>query len=107
MYFQFIDTPFNTTPTDPTLTLTLTPDPLTLDPRPHSTPLNDPGTPNKPGYRVRKQTRNIAAVMRQGEGKGRYYLFLEDDMRFCPSGLLSIQVLPYCLSVRMSVLLPL
>ena len=31
--------------------------------------------------------------MRKCEGKGRYYLFLEDDMKFCPSGMQAIQYL--------------
>jgi hypothetical protein len=63
------------------------------DPVPGRTALNDPGHANKPGYRVRKQTRNIVSVMRRSEGKGRYYLFLEDDMQFCQYGMLAIQYL--------------
>ena len=66
---------------------------LMTDPVPGATILNDLGTPNKPGYRVRKQTRNIVSIMRKSEGKGKYYLFLEDDMKFCPSGILAIQYL--------------
>ena len=66
---------------------------LTRDTKPNTNAHNDPGTANVPGYRVRKQTRNIVAVMRKCEGKGRYYLFLEDDMRFCPSGLQAIHYL--------------
>ena len=69
-------------------------EPLTKDPKAHATAHNDPGTPNKPGYRVRKQTRNIALVMRRCESRARFYLFLEDDMRFCPSGLQVCHVLP-------------
>jgi hypothetical protein len=63
------------------------------DPLSGRTALNDLGNANKPGFRVRKQTRNIVSVMRRSEGKGKYYLFLEDDMQFCPSGLLAIQYL--------------
>jgi hypothetical protein len=63
-----------------------------VDPKHGATPSNDPGTPNKPGYRVRKQTRNIVAVMRKSLGKGKYYLFLEDDMQFCMHGFLAMQV---------------
>ena len=66
---------------------------LITDPVIGATILNDVGTPNKPGYRVRKQTRNIVSIMRNSEGKGQYYLFLEDDMKFCPSGILAIQYL--------------
>ena len=66
---------------------------LTTDPVLGSTAETDIGTANKPGYRVRKQTRNIVSIIRKSEGKGKYYLFLEDDMRFCPSGLLAVQYL--------------
>lgn len=66
---------------------------LLSDPVEGATAENDRGTANKPGFRVRKQTRNIVSVMRKCEGKGKYYLFLEDDMQFCPSGLLAIQYL--------------
>lgn len=54
----------------------------------------DLGTPNKPGHRVRKQTRDIVSVMRESDKPGRrgqYYLFLEDDMLLCPSGFAAIQ----------------
>ena len=50
---------------------------LTRDPKKDTNAHSDPGTANVPGFRVRKQTRNIVAVMRKCEGKGRYYLFLE------------------------------
>jgi hypothetical protein len=63
-----------------------------VDPKSGADPHNDPGTPNRPGYRVRKQTRNIVAVMRKSLGKGKYYLFLEDDMQICGHGFLAIQV---------------
>ena len=43
---------------------------LTRDPKQKTTAQNDPGTANVPGFRVRKQTRNIVAVMRKCEGKG-------------------------------------
>lgn len=65
-----------------------------IDPKVGSNAANDPGTPNRPGYRVRKQTRNIVSVMRKSmQFPGKFYLFLEDDMQFCPSGFLSIQYL--------------
>jgi N-Acetylglucosaminyltransferase-IV (GnT-IV) conserved region len=84
IYFEFLDNSidFNGNSTD-----------LLSDPVEGATADNDHGTANKPGYRVRKQTRNIVSVMRKCEGKGKYYLFLEDDMQFCPSGLLAIQYL--------------
>mmetsp|Transcript_9703 Transcript_9703/g.14624 ORF Transcript_9703/g.14624 Transcript_9703/m.14624 type:complete len:415 (-) Transcript_9703:104-1348(-) len=51
----------------------------------------DRGTPNKPGYMVRKQTRDVVKVMRVCDKKARYYLFMEDDMVLCPSGFTTIQ----------------
>ena len=52
---------------------------------------NDQGNANIPGYRVRKQTRSVAQVLKRAGGYGKYYLFLEDDMLLCPNGFLSIQ----------------
>ena len=66
---------------------------LVTDPAIGSTAASDPGTANMPGYRVRKQTRNIVSIMQKSMDKGKFYLFLEDDMQFCPSGLLAIQYL--------------
>lgn len=54
---------------------------------------NDRGNANKPGYLVRRQTRNIYTVMMRNLNRAKYYLFLEDDMQFCKSGLLAIQYL--------------
>jgi len=62
-------------------------------PNPHPDS-KDEGTPNKPGHRVRKQTRDVISVMRESAKPGRrgqYYLFLEDDMLLCPSGFAAIQ----------------
>ena len=42
------------------------------------------GTANRPGAKVRRQTRNIASVLRRASLRGRYFLFLEDDMVLCP-----------------------
>ena len=66
------------------------------DPKPGATAENDQGNANIPGFRVRKQTRNVASVLRQAyarfpEGVGRYYLFLEDDMLLCRHGFTAIQ----------------
>ena len=85
----------------------LSPEEHLADPKPGATAQNDLGNANVPGYRVRKQTRNVAAVMRRaytsfpdsaaaGTGAaavGRYYLFLEDDMLLCRHGLVAIQYL--------------
>ena len=48
----------------------------------------DRGTPNRPGYLVRKQTRDIAKVLRlsMAQAPARYYMFAEDDMVLCPHG---------------------
>jgi hypothetical protein len=53
--------------------------------------LRDAGSPNKPGFKVRKQTRDLVALLRAARGRGHYYLFLEDDMLLCPHGLLAIR----------------
>ncbi len=58
-----------------------------------TTPLNDPGNANVPGYRVRKQTRSLVTVLRKSYDKGKFYMFLEDDMKFCPYGFNAIQYL--------------
>lgn len=52
---------------------------------------NDAGSPNKPGARVRRQTRDIAKVVQLSVNKAQYYLFSEDDMVLCPSGLTTMQ----------------
>lgn len=75
MYFEFIDDPGK----------------VVNDPKPGTNPMNDPGTPNVPGFRVRQQTRDIVSVLKQSVGRSDYYLFLEDDMRFCPYMLLLFQ----------------
>ena len=71
----------------------------------------DAGTSNKPGYKVRKQTRDIASTMKRAdiyfkslnnkikqtninnnknEQTNTYFLFLEDDMRLCEHGYLAM-----------------
>ena len=54
---------------------------------------HDEGSKNTPGHRVRKQTRDLAALLRASQGRGEYFLFLEDDMIFCPHGFLAIHYL--------------
>mmetsp|Transcript_10072 Transcript_10072/g.20578 ORF Transcript_10072/g.20578 Transcript_10072/m.20578 type:complete len:462 (+) Transcript_10072:74-1459(+) len=61
------------------------------DPLPHLTKRKDEGDANHPGYKVRKQTRNIASLMKESEGLGDFYLFTEDDMQLCDHGLVAIQ----------------
>ena len=41
------------------------------------------GNANRPGPKVRKQTRNIASVVRASAHVGKYFLFMEDDMLLC------------------------
>jgi len=45
---------------------------------------------NRPGPKVRRQTRNIASVLRAAANRGRYFLFLEDDMLMCPNAIRAI-----------------
>lgn len=71
----------------------LTHEEVLTDPVQGATLRNDPGTPNKPGYLVRRQTRNIATTIYKSMGLGKYYLFLEDDMELCAHGLLATQYL--------------
>lgn len=63
------------------------------DPVAGATAKSDPGNANKPGFLVRRQTRNIVSVIRRNAAKARYYLFLEDDMQLCANGLLAVQYL--------------
>jgi hypothetical protein len=63
------------------------------DPLPGRNQHNDLGNANKPGFLVRRQTRNIVSVMRKSVNHGRYYLFLEDDMVLCQHGLFTINYL--------------
>ncbi len=51
----------------------------------------DRGNANVPGYRVRKQSRDIAVAMLLAKGKAKYYMILEDDMKFCPGEFKVIQ----------------
>lgn len=44
----------------------------------------DIGSPNVPGFRVRKQTRDIVRIMQWAQQvKSHYYLFMEDDFQMC------------------------
>lgn len=79
-YFEFMDNPGKVT-ADP------------YAPFPGAKAENDPGTPNKPGFKVRQQTRDVVALLRHANRRSDYYLFLEDDMRFCPYMLLAFQYL--------------
>lgn len=65
-------------------------DEILADPLPNRNSKNDPGNANKPGFLVRRQTRNIVTVMRRNINKAKYYLFLEDDMKLCQNGFLAI-----------------
>jgi hypothetical protein len=65
----------------------------TTDPIPGRNPRNDPGNANKPGFLVRRQTRDIVYVIRKNINKAQHYLFLEDDMQLCGQGFMAIQYL--------------
>jgi hypothetical protein len=58
------------------------------NPKPEAT---DAGDGNHPGFKVRQQTRDIAALMSKSEGYSSFYLFTEDDMELCSHGLLAAQ----------------
>ncbi|KAK7241065.1 hypothetical protein SO694_00053035 [Aureococcus anophagefferens] len=51
----------------------------------------DSGSANRPGWRVRKQTRDIVSVLRTAEGAAAYFLFAEDDMKLCGHGLFAAE----------------
>ena len=38
------------------------------------------------GWRVRKQTRDVASVLRLVQNEARYFVFGEDDMALCDHG---------------------
>lgn len=58
---------------------------------------DDAGTPDHPGYRVRRQTRDVSdlldVVTALYGGSGDYYMFMEDDFRLCPHGLQALAFL--------------
>ena len=65
--------------------------PKVVDPQPGAT---DKGTADHPGARVRKQTRDVAMLLRHPvASSGRLFLFMEDDFRLCPSALEAIAYL--------------
>jgi hypothetical protein len=71
---------------------------------------HDHGTPNHPGYLVRKQTRDLVKVIEISKEKSSYYMFLEDDMILCASGYHTLSYLinkasryhPNWLAIRLS-----
>lgn len=70
----------------------------------------DHGTPNVPGWKVRKQTRDLVALLRFVHGAAEHVLLMEDDMQLCPYGLLVSQYVlsrasfyhPHWLAIRAS-----
>ena len=62
-------------------------DPALADPTPGA---RDPGSPNKPGWKVRKQTRDVAALIRAAAPLGSHFMFMEDDFELCPHGLSAV-----------------
>ena len=48
--------------------------------------LRDAGSADRPGWKVRKQTRDTVRLLESVKGVSRYHLFIEDDMRLCPYG---------------------
>jgi hypothetical protein len=78
IYFQFIE---------------LTVDDILPDPIKNKNEKNDFGNANKPGFLVRKQTRSLVSVIKKNINKANFYLFLEDDMKFCSNFIITTQYL--------------
>lgn len=57
------------------------------NPHPVQADGNDAGDANRPGARVRRQTRDVADVFEAAAGLGRYGMTMEDDFRLCPHAL--------------------
>lgn len=55
--------------------------------------VKDAGSNDKPGYKVRQQTRDVAALLEYAGEMGKLYMFMEDDFRLCPLALRSLQYL--------------
>ena len=51
----------------------------------------DQGNANMPGYRVRKQTRDIVNMLWQAQHMAHYFMFMEDDFKLCPLALQGLQ----------------
>jgi len=51
----------------------------------------DSGSANEPGWKVRKQTRDLVALLHIARGKAQYFLFMEDDVLLCPHGLTTVR----------------
>ena len=54
----------------------------------------DRGTKDIPGFAVRQQTRDLADLISHASvaGASEYYLFSEDDMRFCEHSIVALRV---------------
>lgn len=76
-------------------------------------PLNgqrDHGSQNTPGWKVRKQTRDLVTLLRLVNGAAEYILLMEDDMQLCPYGLIASEYIlarssyynPHWLAIRAS-----
>lgn len=59
-----------------------------LDPQPLEGPQQSKNR-NVPNAKVRKQTRDLVALLRAAQGRGRHFLFMEDDFVACPGALLA------------------
>jgi hypothetical protein len=83
IYFEFIELTLEST-----IVKELNPDPV-----PGRSIQNDPGNANKPGYLVRRQTRNLVMVLYHIFHKSDYYIFVEDDMQLCSYGFMVLHYL--------------
>ena len=72
--------------------------------------LRDGGSADRPGWKVRKQTRDTVRLLESVKGVSRYHLFVEDDMRLCPYGfsaLRCVRVFCECAARRLGFVQPL
>ena len=51
----------------------------------------DPGMADRPGWQVRKQTRDIVRLMQMAKEESQYYMAMEDDFELCPHTLRIIE----------------
>jgi len=50
----------------------------------------DHGSANKPGWKIRKQSRDLVSMMRRLAGRGDHFMFMEDDWETCNQGMQTI-----------------
>eukprot|EP00494_Astrolonche_serrata_P023960 UN24218 len=61
-----------------------------LDPDKDEFGTKDAGNANKPGWKIRKQSRDLVSLMNYVSDKGEHFMFMEDDFPLCKGGLKTI-----------------